>query len=116
MQGVPLQGKGRPGTGSGLERKQIPCILRGPFSEFLKGHAPQFSNLFRDVAHVPRFIAPSADRFRCHVGAVSLNQKALKGHIAGRFLQFRRFLKGHRARKGDIKAQFQVFPGNFPAA
>ena len=60
--------------------------------------------------------ALSPERHRRHIRAVRLDQDAVKRHIHRGFLQFRRFLEGHRPRKADEVPQFQVLLRNLPAA
>ena len=86
----------------------IQRVLHRDLCERFQRNFAQRGNFLRHIAHVRRLIPAAADGFGRKVRAVRLNQDAVKRHIHRGFLQFRRFLEGHRPRKADEVPQFQV--------
>ena len=94
----------------------IQRVLHRDLCERFQRNFAQRGNFLRHIAHVRRLIPAAADGFGRKVRAVRLNQDAVKRHIHRGFLQFRRFLEGHRPRKADEVPQFQVLLRNLLAA
>lgn len=94
----------------------IQRVLHRDLCKRFQRNFAQRGNFLRHIAHVRRLISAAADGFGRKVRAVRLNQDAVKRHIHRGFLQFRRFLEGHRPRKADEVPQFQVLLRNLPAA
>ena len=81
------QKKNRFRENGSLQAKETHSVFSGARTEVLRRHASQLCQEAADMLHIPRIIAPAANRFRCQVRAVCFDQEPVLGHLPGCFLK-----------------------------
>src|SRR5262249_24411161 len=82
-------------------------ILARNTADFLRLPPVQRRQTPRRLDHPRRLISPSAKRHRRQVGAISLNQQAIKRKLPGNVAQVFSLLEGQIAGKRDVETQVE---------
>lgn len=80
-----------------LDAKQAFPVLHGQSGQFLRGHALDLGQLFRDVEHIAGVVALAPQRDGRHIGGVRLDQDTVEGNHLRHLHGFAGVLVGDRA-------------------